>query len=184
MGKLIYTMLTSLDGYVSDREGDFSWAEPDESVQAFVNEQSRSIGTELYGRRMYETMAVWETMELEDEPAVMREYADIWRATDKIVYSSTLADVSSARTRLERSFDTDSVRRLKAESALDISVSGPGLAGAAIRAGLVDELRLFVSPVVVGAGNAFLPGDVPLGLALLGHRRFDNGFVYLAYGVT
>jgi dihydrofolate reductase len=184
MGKLIYTMLTSLDGYVSDPDGNFEWAAPDEEVHAFINQQSRSIGTELYGRRMYETMAVWETMELDDEPPVMADYAQIWRASDKVVYSSTLAEVSSARTRLERTFDPEAVRQLKAESAHDISVSGPHLAAAAIRAGLVDEYRLFVSPVVVGGGNACLPDDIRIDLELVDHRRFGNGFVYLAYAVT
>jgi dihydrofolate reductase len=180
MTKLIYSALTSLDGYVADEDGNFDWAEPEEEVHAFVNELERPVGTYLYGRRMYEVMAAWETLDISDQPAFMRDYAEIWRAADKIVYSRTLETVSSARTRLERDFDPGSIRRMKALAGPDISVGGPDLAAQAIEAGLVDEYHLFLTPIVVGGGKRSLPNNVRLKLELL-ERRFGNGVVHLHY---
>jgi dihydrofolate reductase len=180
MAKLIYAAITSLDGYVADEQGNFDWARPSEEVHAFVNDIERPIGTQLYGRRMYETLAVWETM---DDPApVMRDFAQIWRAAEKIVYSRTLERVSSKRTRIEREFDPEAVRRMKALARSDISIGGPKLAGVALRAGLVDEIHLLLSPVVVGGGNPALPSGARVDLELLGERRFGNGVVHLHYG--
>jgi len=182
MAKLIYSMLASLDGYVEDLSGNFDWAAPDAEVHAFVNELERSVGTYLYGRRMYETMRFWEDPpELESAPAHIQEYAAIWQAADKVVYSRTLQEVSSTRTRIEREFDADAVRRLKAEAAGDVSVGGPGLAGEAIAAGLVDEYHLFFVPVLVGGGKRALPDDVRADLELVDEQRFGNGTVYLRY---
>jgi dihydrofolate reductase len=174
MAKLIYSVITSLDGYVADADGNFDWAAPGEEVHAFVNELERPIGTYLYGRRMYEVMAVWET--LADEQPVMHDFAEIWRAADKIVYSKTLATVSSARTRIERDFDPEVVRQMKAEAGRDISVGGPELAAQALEAGLVDELHLLVTPVVVGGGKKSLPDGVHLKLDLLDERRFATAW--------
>jgi dihydrofolate reductase len=185
MGKLIYSMITSLDGFVSDPAGDFGWGAPHEEVHEFINEQFRSIGTNLYGRRMYETMVYWETAHTAPEqPPFILEYARIWQATDKVVYSTRLNEVASARTRIERTFDPDAVRKLKVESDLDITVEGPHLAAQAIRAGLVDEYQLFVGPAIVGGGNPFFPADVRVDLKLCDERRFGNGVVYLRYGVN
>jgi len=182
MAKLIYSALTSLDGYVADEDGNFDWAQPSEEVHLFVNDLERPIGTHLYGRRMYEVMAYWETGDaLADQPPVIRDYAKIWRAADKIVYSKTLAEVSSARTRIEHDFDIDAVRQLKATADRDIGVGGAELAGQAIRAGLVDELHLFLAPVLIGGGKRSLPDDVRLELELLDERRFANGVVHLHY---
>ena len=154
MAKLIYSTITSLDGYVADEDGNFDWAAPDEEVHAFVNDLERPVGTYLYGRRMYEVMAYWETAHtVADQPPHLREYAEIWQAADKVVYSRTLETAASARTRIERDFDPEAVRRLKASAARDISVGGPGLAAQALEAGLVDECHLFLNPVVVGAGH-------------------------------
>jgi dihydrofolate reductase len=179
MAKLIYTAITSLDGYVADEDGNFDWSEPDEDVHSFVNELERPIGTYLLGRRLYDVMVAWET--IDDEHPQMKDYAEIWRAADKIVFSRSLESVSSERTRIERTFDPDVIRRMKAKAERDISVGGPDLAGQTIQAGLVDEIRLFVSPVVVGGGTRALPDDVRLDLELLDERRFDNGVVYLRY---
>jgi dihydrofolate reductase len=166
---------------VADEDGKFDWAAPDDEVHAFVNDLERPVGTHLYGRRMYEVMAAWETI---DDPApVMRDYAQIWRAADKVVYSKSLDAVSSARTRLERDFDPEAIRRMKATAPSDISVGGPELAAQAIAAGLVDELHLFLTPVVVGGGKRSLPNNVRLKLELLDERRFGNGVVHLHYGV-
>jgi dihydrofolate reductase len=181
MGKLIYLTLASLDGYVADKDGKFDWAEPDEEVHAFVNDLARPVGTYLYGRRMYEVLIAWETLDLADEPRVIQDFAEIWRAADKIVFSRTLESVSSARTRLEREFDPDAIRRLKEQAPHDIAVAGPGLAGEAIRAGLVDEYQLFLSPVIVGGGKRTLPDDVRVDLELLDERRFDSGVTYVRY---
>ena len=179
MAELIYAMIASLDGYVADEHGKFDWAAPDEQVHAFVNDLERAVGTYLYGRRMYEVMVPWETM---DDPApVIRDYAEIWRASDKIVYSKSLETVSTPRTRLERDFDPDAVRQLKETAQQPLSVGGPTLAAEALRAGLVDECHLFLNPVVVGAGTAALPDGVRMGLQLLDERRFDGGVVYLRY---
>ena len=179
MANLIYTAIMSVDGYVADEEGNFDWAEPDEEVHAFVNDLERPIGTYLYGRRLYEVMVAWET--ITDEQPFIRDYAEIWRAADKIVYSRSLETVPSERTRIERSFDADAVRQMKASADRDISIGGPTLAAQAIRAGLVDEIRLFLAPAVVGGGTRGLPDDVRSKLELLDERRFDNGTVYLSY---
>jgi dihydrofolate reductase len=181
VAKLIYSAITSLDGYVADEDGNFDWAAPDEEVHSFVNDLERPVGTYLYGRRMYETMLAWETMSLDDQPAVVRDFAAIWRAADKIVYSRTLEAASSARTRIERDFDPEVVRQLKAAAERDITVGGPDLAAQAIKAGLVDEYHLFVAPVVVGGGTQALPTNVRLELELLDERRFGNGMVHLHY---
>ena len=182
VAKLIYSAITSLDGYVADERGGIEWAAPDEEVHAFVNELERPIGAYLYGRRMYETMVYWETRG--DGPGdgqASREFAGIWRAAEKVVYSRRLPDVSSARTRLERELDPDSVRRLKAESGHDLSIGDAELAGQALLQGLVDECHLFVTPVVVGGGTGALPNGLHAGLELLGERRFAGGVVHLHY---
>jgi dihydrofolate reductase len=179
MAKLIYSALTSLDGYVADEDGNFDWAKPSEEVHVFVNDLERPVGTHLYGRRMYEVMAYWETADIADQPPCIRDYAEIWKAAEKIVYSRTLAEVSSAGTRIEREFDIDAVRQLKVTADRDISVGGPDLAAQAIKAGLVDELHLFLAPVLIGGGKRSLPDDVRLELELLDERRFANGVVHL-----
>ncbi|MDQ6744049.1 MAG: dihydrofolate reductase family protein [Candidatus Dormibacteraeota bacterium] len=182
MAKLIYSAITSLDGYVADADGNFEWAAPAEDVHAFVNDLERQVGTYLYGRRMYDTMAAWETIRtLPDQPPVVRDFAEIWHGADKIVYSTTLETASSARTRIEREFDPEAVRQMKAQADRDISVGGPDLAAQAIRAGLVDEYHVFVTPVVVGAGRHFLQGGVQMKLELLDERRFGSGVVHLHY---
>jgi dihydrofolate reductase len=181
MTKLIYSAITSLDGYMADEDGNFDWAEPDEEVHAFVNDRTRSVGTYLYGRRLYEVMVAWETVDLADQPPFIQEFAEIWRAADKIVFSRTLETVSSARTRIERAFDPDVVGQMKAAAGRDITVGGPDLAAQAFEAGLVDECQLFVAPIVVGGGKQSLPNNVRLRLELLDERRFGNGVVYLHY---
>ncbi len=184
MGKLIYAAIASLDGYVEDAEGRFDWSAPDDEVHRFINDLERPIGTYLYGRRMYETMVFWETVATEtDEPAVFVDYAAIWRAADKIVYSRTLQEASSARTRIEREFDRDAIQRLKQSFAADITIGGAALAGHAFGAGLVDECHLFMCPIVIGGGKRALP-DSRVQLALLDERRFGNGVVHLHYRVT
>jgi dihydrofolate reductase len=181
VANLIYSAIASLDGYVADEDGKFAWAAPDEEVHAFVNELERPIGTYLYGRRMYETMVFWESPpDMAAEPPVFREYAEIWQSADKIVYSKTLASAAGARTRIEREFEPEAVRRLKATAARDISIGGAELAGQAIAAGLVDECQLFLVPVVVGGGKRALP-ELRVNLELLGERTFRNGTVYLRY---
>ncbi|TWD84916.1 dihydrofolate reductase [Kribbella amoyensis] len=185
MGKLIYSMITSLDGFVSDRDGNFGWGTPDEELHAFINERQRAIGTYLYGRRMYETMVFWETADqLPDEPDVIRDYAQVWQAAEKIVYSSTLTEVASERTRIERTFDPEAVRVWKSGSERDLAIAGPDLAAAAIRAGLVDEYELFVGPVIVGGGHPFFAADARAELELLEEQRFANGVLFARYGVT
>jgi dihydrofolate reductase len=179
MARLIYTAITSLDGYVNDQDGNFDWAEPSDEVHAFVNDLERPTGTYLYGRRLYDVMVAWETMDLAGQPAVIEDYAQLWRAAEKIVYSRTLRAATSARTRIERAFDLEAIRQMKAQSESDISLGGPTLAASAIQAGLVDEYRLFVAPVVVGDGTPALPDHVHLKLELLDERRFSNGVVYL-----
>ncbi|MGZ3600592.1 MAG: dihydrofolate reductase family protein [Ktedonobacterales bacterium] len=184
MAKLIYSAITSLDGYVADENGNFDWAAPDEEVHAFVNDLERSVGTYLYGRRIYEVMVAWETMHtLSGEPPVVQDFAAIWQAADKIVYSKTLETVSSARTRIEREFDSEVVRQMKAAAERDITVGGADLAAQAIKAGLVDECHLFLTPVVVGSGKQSLPNNVRLNLNLLDERRFGNGVVHLHYHI-
>jgi len=182
MAKLIYSAITSLDGYVADENGNFDWAAPDEEVHRFVNDLERPIGTYLYGRRIYETMVYWETAHtLPDQPPFIQDFAGIWQAADKIVYSKTLETLSSARTRIERGFDPEAVRQLKATAGRDISVGGADLAAQAINAGLVDEYHLFLTPIIVGGGKQSLPDNVRLELELLDERRFGNGMVHLHY---
>ena len=184
MAKLTYSAITSLDGYVADEDGTFDWAAPDEEVHAFVNDLERPIGTYLYGRRLYDVMKVWETMQtLPDQPPVALDYARVWQAADKVVFSRTLDTVSTARTRIERDFDPAAVRALVESSDRDVTVGGAELAGVALRAGLVDELHQFVSPVAVGGGSHFLPDDVRLDLQLLDIHTFGNGVVHLHYSV-
>jgi dihydrofolate reductase len=184
MAKLIYSAITSLDGYVADVDGNFDWSAPDEEVHAFVNDLERSVGTYLYGRRMYEVMVYWETAHsLADEPPVILDYAEIWQAADKIVYSKSLESVSSGRTRIERDVDPEAIRQMKATADRDISVGGPHLAAQTIEAGLVDEFHFFLAPIVVGGGNPSLPNGIRLELELLSERRFGNGVVHLHHGV-
>jgi dihydrofolate reductase len=184
MARLIYSAIASLDGYVADEDGNFDWAAPDEEVHAFVNELERPVGTCLYGRRMYETMVFWETVDTGPEQAqVMRDFAEIWRAAEKVVYSRTLEEVASTKTRVEREFDPDAVRGLIAAASQDVAVGGAELAARAFQAGLVDECQLFLAPVVVGAGKRALPAGLFARLELLDHRRFDSGFAYLRYDV-
>jgi dihydrofolate reductase len=184
MAKLIYSAIASLDGYIADKDGGFDWAAPNEEVHAFVNDLTRPVGTHLLGRRMYEVLLAWETMPTNEGPQVLRDFASIWQATDKIVYSTTLETAPSARTRLERRFDPDEVRQLKESAGNDITVGGPGLAATAIRAGLVDELQLFLNPIVVGGGTAALPDGARFDVDLLDERRFSGGVVYLRYSCS
>jgi dihydrofolate reductase len=182
MAKLIYSAITSLDGYVADEQGNFDWAAPDEEVHTFINDLERPVGTYLYGRRMYEVMVYWETAHtVADQPPVGQDFAEIWRAADKVVYSTTLETVSSIRTRIERDFDPEAIRQMKAQARRDIGVGGPDLAAQAIEAGLVDEIHLFLAPIVVGGGNRSLPDDVRVKLEMLDERRFGNGMVHLHY---
>jgi dihydrofolate reductase len=182
MAKLIYSAITSLDGYVADEDGNFDWAAPDEEVHSFVNDLERPVGTYLYGRRMYEVMAYWETANtVADQPPVVQDFAEIWQAADKIVYSKTLEKVSSARTRIERDFDPEAIRQMKASAGRDLTLGGPDLAAQAIEAGLVDEFHLFVTPIVVGGGKQVFPNDVRVKLELLDERRFGNGVIHLHY---
>jgi len=179
VAKLIYSAIASLDGYVADADGAFDWSAPDEEVHAFVNDLERPVGTYLYGRRMYEVMVAWET--IDDESPVARDFAELWGAADKIVYSRTLEAVASARTRIERAFEPEAIGRMKASAARDIGVGGSELAGQALKAGLVDELHLFLTPFVVGGGKPALPDHLRLELELLDERRFANGTVHLHY---
>jgi dihydrofolate reductase len=182
MAELTYTAIASLDGYVADRHGRFDWAAPDEEVHGYVNELERPVGTYLYGRRMYDVMAPWETMHTVPDPsAAVRDFTRLWQAADKVVYSTTLESVTTARTRLERAFDPDAVRLLKESADRDLSIGGPGLAGHAVRAGLVDEYRLFVVPFVVGGGTSWLPDDARVPLRLVDERRFAGGVVFLRH---
>ncbi len=184
MGKLIYFMSSSLDGRVADADGDFSWGEPDDEAHRFVNDLMRPVGTYLSGRREHGIMTFWETADAEhDQPEIYLDFARIWKAADKIVYSRTLTEVTTAHTRLEREFDPDAVRALVAASDRDVSIAGPTLAAHAhaLRAGLVDEIQTYLIPVVVGSGLRFLPEDVRLDLQLLEQHPFANGTVYLRY---
>ena len=181
MADLIYTAIASLDGYVSDEDGKWDWSVPDPEVHAFVNDLERPVGTHLYGRRMYEVLVAWETMD--DPDPLMRDYAEIWRAAEKIVYSSTLEQVSSARTRIEPRFDPDTVRELKSAAGRDLAIGGPTLAAEAFAAGLVDQVHLLLSPVSVGGGTPALPRGARIDLELVDERRFGNGAVHLAYRV-
>jgi dihydrofolate reductase len=182
MAKLFYMMIASLDGYVADEAGNFDWGVPDDEVFSFINDLERPIGTYLYGRRLYESMVSWETAHtLADASPLMLEFASIWQAAEKVVYSTTLETASTARTRIERDFDPAAVRLMKARAPLDITVGGPDLAGQAIKAGLVDECHLIISPIMLGGGKRALPRDVRLQLELLDVRRFGNGVVHLRY---
>jgi dihydrofolate reductase len=182
VAELIYLAIASLDGYVADEDGHFGWAAPEGKVHAFINDLSRPIGTHLYGRRMYETMAVWETdPTLAEQSPLMRDFAEIWQAADKVVYSRTLEAVSTSKTRIERDFDPEAVRWMKGSVGRDLTVGGADLAAQAFGAGLVDECHVFVAPVVVGGGKRSLPDGVRLELELLEERRFGSGMVYLRY---
>jgi len=184
MATLMYSAIASLDGYVADRSGSFDWSAPDDEVHRFVNDLERPVGMMLLGRRMYEVLVAWETLDTADEPDVIGDFAGIWRASDKVVYSTSLEHASSARTRVERAFDPDVVRRMKASAARDLSIGGPNLAGQAIAAGLVDELHLLFSPIVVGGGIRALPDGLEARLELIDERRFGNGVVHLGYRVA
>jgi dihydrofolate reductase len=184
MAKLIYTAISSLDGYVADAEGNFDWSVPDEEVHRFVNDLERPIGTYLLGRRMYEVMRYWDTAPTgNDEPSAGQEYAKIWQAADKIVYSKSLDRISTGNMKIEREFEPEAIKQLKTTATRDVSIGGPTLAAQALKLGLVDECHLFLSPVVVGGGNPALPDKVRLGLELLDERRFVNGVVHLHYRV-
>jgi len=185
MAKLIYSAIASLDGYVEDEQGSFDWATPDDEVHAFVNDLERPIGVYLYGRRMYETMVFWETVGTGgDQRAVSRDFAESWRAAEKVVYSRTLEAVSSAKTRIERALDTEAICRLKETSGSDITIGGAELAGQAIAAGLVDEFHLFLGPIVVGGGKRALPANVRAELELIDEHRFQSGVVHLHYRLS
>ena len=182
MAKLVYAMPTSLDGYIAGETDSLDWSAPSEEGLAFITDVLRPIGTHLYGRKMYETMAVWETPELFSDltPATL-EFARLWQSIEKVVYSKTLESVSTAKTRIEREFDLDAVRELKARSPHDMEVSGPALAAPAIRAGLIDEYHLFVAPMILGRGKRIFPSDARVSLELLDERRFGEGWVYVRY---
>ena len=184
MANLIYSVIASLDGYIADEKGNFDWAAPDEEVHTFVNDRERPIGTYLYGRRMYDTMVYWETPHGPDHPPHIRDYAQIWQAADKVVYSRALQSVASKKTRIERDFDPETILRMKDTAGSDLGIGGPELAAQALRAGLVDEFSVLVAPVVVGAGNPALPPKLRLNLELLDERRFGSGIVFLQYRVT
>lgn len=184
MAHLIYSAISSLDGYIEDMDGKFDWAEPDEEVHSYINNLERATGTFLFGRRMYEVLTVWETdPNLAAGSPIYRDYAEIWQAADKIVYSRTLEKVSTRKTRVERVFDPEAVRQLKAAAGQDLLIGGPNLAAHAFRAGLIDECQLFLAPILVGGGKPALPNNVRLELELLEERRFRCGMVYLRYQV-
>jgi dihydrofolate reductase len=183
MANLIYAISASLDGYIADENGNFDWTEISEDAHAFFNDLQRSVGTFLCGRRMYETMRVWDTFVLDDLPEIAREFAEAWRATDKVVYSSTLDTVPEPRTRLDRTFDPEVVRTMKDNADRDLSIAGAGLAAEAIRAGLVDQYLLRLVPTIVGGGTSALPNAARVDLTLNTTRRFDDGSVVLDYGL-
>jgi dihydrofolate reductase len=184
MAKLIYSATESLDGFVADEQGNWDWSKPDDEVHSFINDLARDIGTYLLGRRLYEVLAYWESPPgIADQPLYIQDFAEIWQAAEKVVYSKTLQSVSSARTRIEREFDPEAVRQMKAGADHDILIGGPDLAAQALKAGLVDELHLVVAPAAVGGGKRSLPDNVRLDLELHDERRFRNGTVYLRYGV-
>jgi dihydrofolate reductase len=182
MGKLIYSAIASLDGYIEDEHGRFDWGEPDEETHSFVNDLERAAGTHLYGRRLYEVMTYWQTVDVRGQPSYIRDFAEIWQAADKIVYSKTLETPSTPRTRIEREFEPAAVRELKASAERELLIGGAELAAQAFAAGLVDECRLFLSPILVGGGKRALPDGVRLELDLLDERRFGTGMVFLRYG--
>ena len=182
MGQLVYASIGSLDGFIADAQGEFEWSAPGEEVHSFINERDRAVAAELYGRRLYEVMKVWETYGTgSDANPVEREYGEIWRNRDKVVFSTTLLSVETARTRLERSFDPEKVRRFVDEVEGDVSIGGAHLAAQALRAGLVDRVEYYVNPVIVGGGTRWLPADLHLPLRLVEEHRFSDGVVYLAY---
>ena len=181
MGKLIYLITTSLDGYVADEDGNFDWAMPSEEVHSTVNDIVRNVGTSLLGRNMYEIMKVWDTIPTDGDSPAMNDYAKIWRSHKKIIYSSTLADVSIKNASVERSFDPNVIRQLLKDSDTDFDIGGPHLASEAIKTNLIDEYHQFIAPIIIGSGNYWLPQGVKMKLKLVGMRRFDNGFVYLHY---
>ena len=181
MAKLIYTAITSLDGYIADKDGNFDWAEPDPEVHSFVNDLQRPVGTYLFGRRMYEVLVAWESMDVYGQPPYTRDFAELWRAAEKIVYSRNLDKASSAKTRIERNFDPAAIRLMKSRVDRDITVGGPHLAAQAFKAGLVDEIHLLLTPILIGGGNQALPDDVRLQLKLIDERRFASGVVHLHY---
>ena len=183
MAKLIYSSITSLDGYIEDENGNFDWGEPDEEVHSFINDLQRPVGIYLYGRRLYEVMVAWETLPLTDQSPYMRDFAEIWRGADKLVYSRTFQTVSSARTRIEREFDPEAVRQMKVEAERDLTIGGPGLAAQAFTAGLVDECHLFIASIVVGGGKRSLPNNISVRLDLVDERRFGSGMVHLRYRI-
>jgi dihydrofolate reductase len=185
VARLIYAAITSLDGYVADANGNFDWAEPDEEVIGFVNDLERPVGTYLYGRRMYDVMVYWETADtLADQPQAVQDFTELWKRTDKIVYSTTLTEAASARTRIEKTFDPEAVKELKATATSDITVGGPHLAAQALKAGLVDDCHLILVPAIVGGGIRALPDDVRVDLELVDEHRFAGGMVALHYRVT
>jgi dihydrofolate reductase len=177
-------MLMSLDGYIADRDGKFDWAEPDEEVHTFVNQLERGIGTYLYGRRMYKVMEAWETLGTGSDPGYIRDFGEMWRDADKVVYSKSLSAASTAKTRIERVFQPEAISRMKSAAKHDISIGGPGLAAEAFKASLVDVCHFFVAPIIVGGGTSAFPSGVRLSLNLLDELRFGNGMVYLHYGIT
>ena len=184
MSRLITSSSASLDGFMADADGGFAWSAPSDEVHAFVNDLLRSVGTYLFGRRMYEVMRVWEDpATVQDAPAPMRDFAEIWHAADKVVYSTTLEEVTTANTVLERAFDPDEVRELVGASERDVEIGGPTLAAHAFRAGLVDEARLFLVPVVIGGGTRYFPSDLRIELELMEEHRFGDGTLFLRYGV-
>lgn len=180
MANLVYTVLTSLDGYIEDEDGKFDWSMPSAELHQFINDLERPVGTYLYGRRLYETMVYWETPPADSDPVEL-DYAGVWKSAEKIVYSKTLKEVSSERTRIERDFEPEAIRGLKATAEKEISVGGANLAAQAIKAGLVDEYRIFVFPVIIGGGKRALPDNARLDLELVDEHRFENGVVYLRY---
>ena len=184
MGKLIYSPHASLDGYTVDATGNFDFTAPDEEVHAFINDLLQPVGTFLFGRKMYETMSVWETWDTVAEPRVVKDFATFWHRTNKVVYSHGLHTVGTRLTRIEREFVPNEVRALKESSAENLEVGGAHLASEAFRAGLVDELHMFFSPVIVGGGTRALPDDLRLNLSLLDERHFASGVVYLHYAVN
>jgi dihydrofolate reductase len=182
MANLIYSAISSLDGYIEDLDGRFDWAMPDEEVHGFINNLERSTGTYLFGRRMYETMMVWETdPNLAADSPLTRDFAEIWQAANKIVYSRTLQTVSTRKTHLKRTFDPEVIRQLKESVTHDILIGGPELAAHAFRSGLVDECHLFLTPIIIGGGKQSLPDNLQLELDLLEERRFDSGVIFLRY---
>jgi dihydrofolate reductase len=184
MANLIYSAIASLDGYIEDDDGRFDWAVPDDEVHTFLNDLDRPVGTYLYGRRMYEVMIGWETEpELAEQSPIMRDFAELWQAADKVVFTKTLETPRTSRTRIERHFDPEGIRHLKASAGRDLMVGGPELASHAFEAGLVDECHLFLTPIVIGSGKRALRDNVRLELELLDERRFGSGMVHLQYRV-